>query len=234
MKLYNPVKLKHENIFEYVLRGVSGPIARILSKTPITPNQVTVSRIFVMLFCFYQFYLGGYVNLIIAAISIFVYELLDHVDGDLATLTNQCSVKGEWLEGVVDGIFGTVFGFLGFFITVAIYNDVGGIYPWIILFFVSAGWYMFKFFLHTETPQSEDKPLKEMFEEKEKTRLGRIVHAGYYWTELYVVIAILLYYPIYKYFHVNSLYLIMIFFAFMYNSFWIGIVIMQWWRFRAI
>ncbi|MCD4705179.1 CDP-alcohol phosphatidyltransferase family protein [bacterium] len=234
MKIFGLVKKKHENVFEYLIRGISGPIARILSKTPITPNQVTISRGIIMIFCFYQLYLGDYVNLIISAICIFLWEILDCVDGDLATLKNQCSVKGEWLEGVIDTIFGTVFGLLGFFITIFIYKDIGGIYPWIILFFISFGWFMFKFFLHLEPLQSQVKPLNKLLQEKEKTKIGRVVHACYYWTELYAMIAMFLYYPIYYFFNLNSLFLIMIFFAVMYNSFWIGFIIIQWRQFHEI
>ena len=232
LKFYNPVKLKHANLFEYLCRGMSGPIARALAKTPVTPNQVTIFRCFIMAAGFYFFYQGGTVFLLLAALTILLWELFDCVDGDLATLTNQRSAKGAWLESVGDSIFGTVPGFLGFFVTLGIYREMGNVYPWIVFSLVAIGYFLFKTLLHADVPLSNDRTLKEQFVAQKSSPLGTAVHMAYYWVEFYLVFAAILYYPIKSLFGVNSLFLVMRVFAIMYNAFWLGIVYMQYRRFN--
>ena len=233
MKLYNPVKLKHTNVFEYIVRGISGPIARLLARTPVTPNQVTAFRGVFMIASFYFFYQGGTVNVLLAGLGILLFELFDHVDGDLAVFTSRCTDMGVWLESITDGIFGTVWGFLGLFVTAGIYREMKNVYPWIVFALVSIGHFLFKSLLHVGVPLRENKTLKGEFEAREKTRIGTIIHMAYYWVELYLVAAAVLYYPIKAYLGLNSLFLTMVFFALMYNCFWIGIVRMQYTRFRS-
>lgn len=233
MRLYNPVKTKHANVFEYVVRGMSGPIARLLAKTPVTPNQVSVFRCLFMVASFYFFYRGGTVNLLLASLGILLWELFDHVDGDLAVLTDRCTEMGVWLESITDGVFGTVSGFLGFFVTLGIYREMKNVYPWIVFALVSIGYLLFRTLLHVDTPLRANKTLKEEFQVKERTWIGTIIHVAYYWVELYLVAAAVLYYPIHRYLGLNSLFLVMIFFALMYNCFWVGIVCMQYVRFRS-
>ena len=112
MEIFKPVKLKHKNILEYLFRSISGPIARRLARTKITPNQVTLSRVPLMIFVFYQFAVGEFPNLAIASVGLIVGEILDVIDGDLAFIKNQCSTKGVWLEEVTDRIFFCVLDFL--------------------------------------------------------------------------------------------------------------------------
>ena len=218
MKLYNPVKLKHANVFEYIIRGISGPIARLLARTPVTPNQVTIFRCVLMIATFYFFYRGGTINLLLASLGILLWEVFDCVDGDFAVLTNQCSDKGAWLEDISDGVFGLVPGFLGFFVTLGIYGEMRNVYPWIVFSLVAIGYFLFKNLLHADVPLRKDKTLKEEFEVKETTWLGNIIHTCYYWVELYLVAGAVLYYPIRIYLGLNSLFLLMILFAIMYNQ----------------
>lgn len=232
MKLYNPVKVKHANIFEYIVRGISGPIARMLAKTKVTPNQISVFRCVFMVIAFYLFAKSGTVNLILAALCILLWEVFDCVDGDLAFITHQRSEKGAWLENVTDSIFGLVPGFLGFFVTLGIYREMRNIYPWIVFSLLLIGYFLFKHFLHVDVPLVIGKTIKNEFQDKEKTRLGNIIHACYYWAELYFVFAAILYCPIKKYLGLNSLLIVMILMAIMYNCFWIGIIFMQYRRFR--
>ena len=215
---------------------MSGPIARFLgNKTNVTPNQVTYMRIPLAMFTFYHFSVGEFVNLTIGAIGIILWELLDHVDGDLATVRNMKSQKGVWLEIVSDNVFGTVNGFLGLFITIGIYRQMGGWLPWLIFSLVSIGYQLFKILLHVETPKSKGHSLKEEFEDiKDNSILGKIAHFFYYWVEMFIIIAVILYVPFMEYFHLNTLFLAMIGFAVLYNVFWILIIFRQYKRFTEI
>lgn len=80
-------------------------IAQGLSKTRITPNQITIFR-FVVSFplTLYSFTRGEYFyNLLGLAVYILLVPL-DWVDGDLARLTNQSSSLGKWLDDTSDRI----------------------------------------------------------------------------------------------------------------------------------
>jgi len=233
MNFFKPVKIKHNNIVEHVVRRISGPLARILAKTAITPDQVTLCRIPLMAFVFVNFIIGLYPNLVCAAIGIIIYEILDCADGDLAVLRNQSSQKGAWLENIIDEILGSVSGFLGLAMTIGIYRQMGNITPWIVYSFVACGWYLFKNFLHLDVPLDGQNTLRNSFlEQKESTLVGKIGHFFYYWVELFIIPAVILYIPIRDIFHINSLFLLMIGYAVMYNLFWITIVLKQNFRFK--
>ena len=234
-KYFQPVKLKHQNIFENIFRRISGPIARILAyKTNITPNQVTCVRIPIAIFMFYQFSIGEFLNLVIGGIGIILWEILDHVDGDLAVVKNMSSQKGHWLESVSDTVFGTVSGFLGLSITIGIYRQIGGWFPWLVFCLVSIGYILFKELLHVEIPRRKGNSLKEEFEyKKDNSTSGKIAHFFYYWVEMFIIVAVILYIPFNAYLQLNTFFLMMIGFAVMYNSFWIMIIYKQYKRFRG-
>lgn len=80
-------------------------IAEALSKTGITPNQLTIFR-FVISFpsALYFFSRGEHLyNLMGLAVYLLLVPL-DWVDGDLARLTNQSSSLGKWLDDTSDRV----------------------------------------------------------------------------------------------------------------------------------
>lgn len=80
-------------------------IAKTLSKTGITPNQITIFR-FVISFpsVLYFFSRGEHLYNLIGLAVYLVLVPLDWVDGDLARLTNQSSSLGKWLDDTSDRI----------------------------------------------------------------------------------------------------------------------------------
>ena len=86
-------------ITRYLYRPVSGPIARILAGTPVTPVQVTwVSGALAI---------GGAIafadgRLALGALLSLAGVITDCVDGDLARLTGRGSKHGAYLDSVLD------------------------------------------------------------------------------------------------------------------------------------
>lgn len=91
-----------KNIFEYLYTQLSKPITKILVKTNVTPNQITIISGF---FGFYGAYLltqDEYIDLIFGAIFIQLYTILDLADGDIARIKNLQSQFGKWLDVFFD------------------------------------------------------------------------------------------------------------------------------------
>lgn len=234
------VKLKTKTPFEYIFRRISFICVKYLAKTRITPNQVTLIRLPIILLASYQFYLGQYFNLILGAICLWFWEVLDHVDGDLATVKNQKTEFGGWLDVLIDRPFGKLAGLLGFAITLGLYRQNQDVGVWIILFFLVFGDYSFSFFLNSGkasrgqseredkersfSPESEDG---DVFHGRIKKLVSKIYYLIFYWELQVIAILAVLNLPINKVFGVNSLYLGLIFFSVSFNLFWIGVVVMQ-------
>ena len=87
------------------------PLLPIISKTPITPNMVTIFNSFIAMFIFYLAYNQKYIGV---AILIQIYLFLDILDGNLARYKNMKSDLGAKLDNINDRIFYTlIFVFIG-------------------------------------------------------------------------------------------------------------------------
>ncbi len=105
---------------ERIHRPPAKIIARLLSKTPLTPNQVTITTLVPSTLsglCF----LGGNVAWASAGLLFFyLWAIWDHTDGELARLTGKCSEFGQKLDDLCDNIAsmtilcGIFFGMLPF------------------------------------------------------------------------------------------------------------------------
>jgi len=84
---------------KYVNRKASEPIARLLAKTRVTPNQVTWAAFGIGLLSFISFILG---QNIIGGLLIQLSSIVDGVDGDLARLKKMTSEFGGFLDSVLD------------------------------------------------------------------------------------------------------------------------------------
>ena len=78
-----------QQIAKFVVRG--------LSRTPITPNQITLFSIFLGLYVAWLFGQGGAVANVAAALFM-VTVWLDHVDGELARATDRTSKFGHYFD----------------------------------------------------------------------------------------------------------------------------------------
>jgi CDP-L-myo-inositol myo-inositolphosphotransferase len=86
-------------ISKYCNRKISDPIAKLLSKTKITPNQVTWISFVISIVAFILFVAD---NNITAGLIAQFSSIVDGVDGKLARLTNKVTVFGGFLDSVLD------------------------------------------------------------------------------------------------------------------------------------
>ncbi|WP_434296952.1 CDP-alcohol phosphatidyltransferase family protein [Clostridium sporogenes] len=99
-------------IIEKVYReDIINKILPYISKTSVTPNNVTVFNMLLGILAIYLAYKG---NLLYTAVLFQIYELLDHLDGSLARYKHMMSSIGEKLDILSDTIFyNAIFIFIG-------------------------------------------------------------------------------------------------------------------------
>ena len=85
-------------------RRLSTLLTRLLVRTPLTPNQVTVLSFLVILPGAYLLSTGERIALIGAGLLIQLSFTLDCCDGELARLRGLSSPYGAWLDGLFDRI----------------------------------------------------------------------------------------------------------------------------------
>ena len=91
--IYNGYISKHIN------RKMSEPMARLLAKTKVTPNQMTWAAFGIALMSFISFILG---QNIIGGLLVQLSSIVDGIDGSLARLKGMTSEFGGFLDSVLD------------------------------------------------------------------------------------------------------------------------------------
>ncbi len=86
-------------VSKHINRKMSEPMARLLAKTKVTPNQMTWVAFGIALLSFVSFVLG---HNIIAGILVQLSSIVDGVDGSLARLKGMTSEFGGFLDSVLD------------------------------------------------------------------------------------------------------------------------------------
>ena len=86
-------------VSRHLNRRISRPVARLLCRTPATPNQVSIASLGVALAAFFCFVYGYH---IIAALLVQASSIVDGVDGDLARLKQMTSAFGGFLDSILD------------------------------------------------------------------------------------------------------------------------------------
>ncbi|MBO8179995.1 MAG: CDP-alcohol phosphatidyltransferase family protein [Archaeoglobus sp.] len=84
---------------ELVYRRFSKPLARILSKTGVSPNLITIIATIVGLGAAAVIASG---EIYWGVLTLFISQILDCTDGDLARLTGRVTRKGAYLDRVFD------------------------------------------------------------------------------------------------------------------------------------
>ena len=84
-----------------IIRLVAGYPGRLLAKTKITPNQVTVIGFLVNCLVAY-FIAGGVFSYIVLGVLIWVAGFFDALDGSVARATGNITVFGNFLDSVLD------------------------------------------------------------------------------------------------------------------------------------
>ena len=86
-------------ISKHVNRKMSEPMARLLAKTKVAPNQMTWAAFGIALLSFISFVLGYN---IIAGLLVQLSSIVDGIDGSLARLKGMTSEFGGFLDSVLD------------------------------------------------------------------------------------------------------------------------------------
>lgn len=96
----------------FVYYPLSRHLVRWLSKTPITPNQVTLIQPFIAAAAGYLIAMGDPTSLLLGALTFEVRSFLDCVDGGLARAKKMSSPGGHALDALCDWL-GVMFLYLG-------------------------------------------------------------------------------------------------------------------------
>ncbi|MFC1908266.1 CDP-alcohol phosphatidyltransferase family protein [Chloroflexota bacterium] len=86
-------------VSRYVNRKASEPMARLLARTKITPNQMSWAAFGIAFLSFVSFLLG---QNIIAGLLVQLSSIVDGIDGSLARFKGMTSTFGGFLDSVLD------------------------------------------------------------------------------------------------------------------------------------
>jgi CDP-L-myo-inositol myo-inositolphosphotransferase len=123
-------------IDRYIIRKISGFISGFLSRTPVTPNQVTIISLIFGIISGVFFSLGEYTYTITAGLLYFLSTVFDQCDGEVARLKQMETEFGRKWDIIVDAIVNAVI-VIG--ITIAVYTKTGSILVIIAGFFAMTG-----------------------------------------------------------------------------------------------
>ncbi len=164
-------KLKKDTdgpVSQILNRPISLRISKLLLKTGITPNQISVLSTVIGLVGASFFFSGEYFYLILGGILIHIHSIVDGCDGEVARLKLRQTKYGGWLDAVLDRyvdaaiIFGLAYGY---------WNMTGDMTIWIIGFSALIGT-----FLNSYTSDKYDSIFKNGdMAKKSKFRMGRDV-----------------------------------------------------------
>lgn len=105
--------LEMEELFDLLLcRPIAFVIAKPLSRTAVTPDQVSLFALAWSVLVAYLYWQGDYVSIALGALAYLFWNILDCVDGQLARMKKQSSPIGYVLDQAVDW-FSTVITFVG-------------------------------------------------------------------------------------------------------------------------
>jgi len=88
----------------HINRHVSLALSRLLVKTPLSPNQLSVGILGVGLYGAYLAAQGSYQSMAIGAALFQAQSVLDGCDGELSRVTYRASHLGEWLDTIGDDL----------------------------------------------------------------------------------------------------------------------------------
>lgn len=117
-----------DGVYSRLNRRLCWPAVRWLSKTAVTPNQVTFAGLLVAFLSALAFAQGNWIAYVLGAALYFVAVLFDEIDGMLARITFRESAFGCWLETFAD--FASYFLlFVG--MTIGLYRESGTVWLWV-------------------------------------------------------------------------------------------------------
>lgn len=148
-------------------RPISIKISKLLLKTKITPNQISLVGFITAFFGALFFYVGEYIFLVIGGILVHLSSIIDGCDGEVARLKLVKTKYGGWFDAVLDRyadaiiIFGMIHGHW------ILHNDI---IIWTIGFMALIG-----SFLNSYTADKYDKIFRKRIKKINGMRIGRDV-----------------------------------------------------------
>jgi len=100
--LSNLKKSSDGPVSRFLNRPISTRISRILTKTMISPNLVSLISFAISLWGAFFFFLGGYINLVIGGVLAQFASIVDGSDGEIARLKFKGTEFGGWFDAVLD------------------------------------------------------------------------------------------------------------------------------------
>ncbi len=95
---------KYMNAEKYINRPLGSLIVRAVYKTRITPNQLTYSAFLVSIPGIVLIALGGYLNVVLGGLLIYLSVVIDVADGMLARSRGSGSIFGKYLDLFLDRV----------------------------------------------------------------------------------------------------------------------------------
>jgi len=157
-------------------------IAKALSKTKISPNQITYLSFFLFSLAGFFFYLGKYPYLVIGALCVQLGHISDVSDGMLARIKGITSTLGKWLDDQAT-MFSRVILYLG--ITLGLYRFNPQSHIWILGFLAISARYVYEL---TYTYFKGLLPHSGNIFEEEKRKRNKLLKNFYFTDNLLVVL----------------------------------------------
>lgn len=235
---FKPHVLRGNDIIELFYRSLAGGIAYFLSRTPITPNQISVSRVLILIGAAFFYYAGilsrHYGFLLCGAFGALLWDVLDHVDGELARLKKMASDYGQWCEVVTDSFVGTTGSFIGLIFALALYKATGTIIPFVLVAVIAYSRYTLEQIRTATIPLIQGKTMTDWA--KDKGRFGHgwmlVFYSLYYWEWIYLAVLTIFDPLCQRFLGISSVYLFLILQALIREGIYVVVLFMQWssWR----
>jgi len=219
-----------DNGMQVIFRFLSTILVRLLAKTSVTPNQVTYLRTLIVIYALYLFSLGDPISLLWGVGLFYIFEILDHVDGDLARFTKQFSKVGPLLEQFVDTWSSRPSNIFGLCIAIGMYSQSDNVIGFILFGATALGrlmWLEYRdYFGWVRTSKSDAKEYQGVWSASSpKIFLRNLFEILYIWNNTFLLVAALFYIPIQLWFDVNPLVVAFTVVAILNNMPWLAIVI---------
>jgi phosphatidylglycerophosphate synthase len=106
--------ISDEPINTYLLRPLAGLVVRVLYRTTITPNQLTIASTVAGLVAALAYLRGSLLAIACGGVLVSAKDILDSADGQLARAKQQYSRKGRFLDSIGD-----------FVVNLAVFSAIG-------------------------------------------------------------------------------------------------------------
>lgn len=181
----------------YLLRPVAGLIVRVLYKTPVTPNQVTIASTLVGIIAAIVYLRDDASAIACAGLLVTVKDVLDSADGQLARVKQQYSRDGRFLDSIGDFMVDlAIFGAIGWMLSVRHGTVTYGVMAFLglvgLTLRVSYHVFYHSSFLHLEDKYQMNRVTEEVREEDKKSDritlvLQKVFQAIYGWQDRFIL-----------------------------------------------